>query len=145
MRVDEPDAKAVKKALVEAGLEIYRTQGSEIHMAERVRLHIMDSGVRIALTNPPVIRFTARSQQSDFPHDGAETLFERVRGSVGSAANGRGFVEAGTASVRVTDPVDASRVLDVWHEVTYEKPAGDIEALIDEVRWALEVEKYIGS
>ncbi len=36
-------------------------------------------------------------------------------------------------------------VLDVWHEVTYQKDLEDLAAVVDEVRWALSIEKYVAS
>jgi hypothetical protein len=142
-RVSSPDVQSLKKALVEAGVEIYRADSLEIQIAERVRLHIMDSGVRIALAEHPIVKFTVRSQRSDFPNALPEQLFEQVRASVGAQANERGYIEEMTATVSVTDPVDKSRVLDVWHEVTYVKPASEVADVVAEVRWALAVDKYV--
>ena len=43
------DVQGLKKALTDAGIEIYRIQGTTLQIAERVRLHIMDSGIRVTL------------------------------------------------------------------------------------------------
>jgi hypothetical protein len=43
----------------------------------------------------------------------------------------------------VKDPVNNARVLDVWHEVTYRKPLAAPADAVSEVRWALELEKYV--
>ncbi len=142
-QVSTTDVQRVKQALLDAGVEIYRLKGEEIQVAERVRLHIMDSGVRVRLIGGVSVCFTARSQRSDFPNANEDDLFEKVRGLVGAQAYPRGYTESEAKSVQVTDPVDASKVLDVWHEVTFEKPA-DLDSLVDEVRWALELEKYVG-
>ena len=139
------DAQTIKRALTDAGVEVYRTQEGEIHVAERIRLHIMDSGIRVKIAERLKVLFTARSQQSDFPNHGADVLFNKVRDSVGTAAGTRGYVEAGAVTTQVTDPVDKTKILDVWHEVTYEKEAQNVDSLVDEVRWALDVEKYIAS
>ncbi|MEM9192681.1 MAG: hypothetical protein AAGF12_26140 [Myxococcota bacterium] len=141
--MEKPDVQRVKQALIDAGLEIYRTGDAEIQVAERVRLHIMDSGIRVVLDDQLAVAFTARSQKSDFPDSEAAALFDKVRGSIGTQANPRGYVEKSAATVEVKDPVDDAKVLDVWHEVTYEKSTPDVEAVVDEVRWALEVEKYV--
>ena len=138
-----PDLQTVKTALVAAGLEIYRTHASEIQVAERVRLHLMDSGVRVIVGDPISVCFTARSQKSDFPGVAAKDLFEKVREAIGKDASAHGFAESRAHTIEVKDPVDASKVLDVWHEVTYVKTT-DEAGLVDEVRWALEVEKYVG-
>ncbi|MBC7173392.1 MAG: hypothetical protein H5U40_13215 [Polyangiaceae bacterium] len=139
-----PDVQSLKKALVEAGVEIYRAESHEIHIAERVRLHIMDSGVRVGIAEKPIVRFTIRSQRSDFPNTEPEALFDRVRASIGAQAGERGYIEESAATVSVNDPVDNARVLDVWHEITYSKPTIGIEEVISEVRWALGVDKYVG-
>lgn len=138
-----PDVQSLKSALLEAGVEIYQANAEAIQIAERVRFHIMDSGVRVALAEHPIVQFTVRSQRSDFPHLDPEHLFDRVRASVGPRASERGFVEEESATVSVTDPVDEAKILDVWHEVTYAKPARDLDEVIDEIRWALTVEKYV--
>ncbi len=143
--VSTADLERVKQALLDAGVEIYRTrQGEgEIQVAERVRLHIMDSGVRICVGSPLRVRFTARSQQSDFPNETPEHLFGRVRDLVGEDADQQGFAEATTSTVEVKDPVDDHKILDVWHEVTYEKTVDSVNDVVDEVRWALLIEKYV--
>ena len=143
--MSKPDVQRVKQALVDAGVEIYRTHEQQIQIAERVRLHIMDSGVRVELDGPVRVLFTARSQRSDFPNAQAAELFEKVRHSVGTEAGSRGYTERDATTVEVKDPVDPSRVLDVWHEVTYSKELADLGGLVDEVRWALDIEKYVGA
>ena len=124
-------------------MEIYRARPDEIEIAERIRLHIMDSGVRVGVQEALTVRFTARSQRSDFPNAQAEELFRRVRETVGTPAGDRGYVETQAETREVTDPVDDSKILDVWHEVTYEKSTTDVDEAVDEVRWALAVEKYV--
>lgn len=145
--MSKADLHRVKQALLDAGVEIYRTNATdgEIQVAERVRLHIMDSGVRVRLDEVIRVRFTARSQKSDFPNESPDQLFTKVRSTVGPNAQARGYIELAATSVEVKDPVDQSKVLDVWHEVTYEKSAQDESEAVDEVRWALEIEKYVGS
>ena len=138
------DVSAVKKALVDAGVEIYRTRNEEIQVAERVRLHIMDSGIRISFVDGARVVFVARSQRSDFPNEAPDDLFARVRTKIGDEAGQRGYTESRAATTEVKDPVDPQKILDVWHEVTYAKPVDDVEALVDEVRWALSIEKYVG-
>jgi len=144
-RVSTPDVPELKKALVDAGFEIYRTNEDEIQLAERIRLHIMDSGVRVRTGPNLTIEFTARSQRSDFPNADADELFDRVRAVVGGPAHERGFREKAYATVNVTDPVNDARILDVWHEVTYLKSTEALPDFLEEVRWALGVEKYVGA
>ena len=133
----------IEQALTNAGVEIYRSAGDELRIAERVRLHIMDSGVRVVARSGLTIQFTARAQRSDAPSVPSEELFAQVRQAIGGQASARGYEEAGSEIVEVKDPVDEGRVLDVWHEVTYRKPLDDVNATVEEVRWALGLDKYV--
>ncbi|MFW2389103.1 MAG: hypothetical protein ACN4G0_12250 [Polyangiales bacterium] len=133
----------IQQALAEAGVEIYRTADQELQIAERVRLHIMDSGVRVLMNGELAVQFTARTQRSDAPSAPPEDLFRRVREEVGQRARSRGYEESGAEIVEVKDPVDETRILDVWHEVTYRKALDDAGDAVAEVRWALELEKYV--
>lgn len=133
----------VRQAVLQAGLEIYRVTASEVVIAQRVRMHLMDSGVAVAVSQGPTVTLTVRSQRSDFPESAAEDLFERVRKAVDPATGPRGFREVATATRSVTDPVDAENVLDVWHELTFAKRVDALDAIIDEVRWALELPKCV--
>jgi len=133
----------IQQALANAGVEIYGSADEELRIAERVRLHIMDSGVRVVINGGLAVQFTARTQRSDAPSAPSEELFQRVRQEVGERAGNRGYEESGAEIVEVKDPVDQARVLDVWHEVTYRKSLDDIGEAIEEVRWALELDKYV--
>ncbi|MGB5704865.1 MAG: hypothetical protein WBM48_18730 [Polyangiales bacterium] len=135
--------QSIQQALTSAGVEIYRTDDHELQIAERIRLHIMDSGVRVVAEDGLAIQFTARTQRSDAPSAQADELFRRVREEVGELAGGRGYSESNAEVVEVKDPVDEARVLDVWHEVTYRKPLQAVDDAVSEVRWALALEKYI--
>jgi hypothetical protein len=138
------DLKRVKDELVKAGVEIYRTiPPEEIQIAERVRLHIMDSGIRVRLGGELIVAFTARAQRSDFPSVAADQLFAKVRTSLGDGALERGYAEEGSQTIEVRDPMDDKRVLDTWHEVTYVKTLETFDATLDEVRWALSLEKCV--
>jgi hypothetical protein len=133
----------IQQALADAGVEIYRTADQELQIAERVRLHIMDSGVRVVLNDALAVQFTARTQRSDAPSAKSEELFRRVREEIGEQAGSRGYEESHAEIVEVKDPVDEARVLDVWHEVTYRKPLAAVDDAVAEVRWALDLEKYV--
>ena len=133
----------IQQALADAGVEIYRTEDRELQIAERVRLHIMDSGVRVVWNRALVVQFTARTQRSDAPSAHSEELFRRVREEIGEQAGSRGYKESHAEIVEVKDPVDEARVLDVWHEVTYCKPLAAVGDAVAEVRWALDLEKYV--
>ncbi|MGB5813141.1 MAG: hypothetical protein WBG86_21585 [Polyangiales bacterium] len=133
----------IQRALAEAGVEIYESGSQELRIAERVRLHIMDSGVRVLAGQGVSVQFTAKVQRSDAPSAQPDELFRWVREAVGSEAAARGYAESGAEIVEVKDPVNQARVLDVWHEVTYRKPLDDVNATVEEVQWALDLEKYV--
>ena len=135
--------QSIQQALASAGVEIYRTDEQELQIAERIRLHIMDSGVRVVLRDGLAVQFTARTQRSDAPSAPPEELFRRVREEVGEQAGSRGYLESNAEVVEVRVPVDEARVLDVWHEVTYRKPLRAVDEAVAEVRWALDLEKYV--
>ena len=137
------DLQQVKKSLLEAGLEIYRTQLTEIQVAERIRLHIMDSGIRVRLSESMAVTFTARSQRSDFPSVEPGQIFEKVRATIGQQALERGYREESTQTIEVKDPMDDARVLDTWHEITYSKPVEGTDSAVDEIRWALGIENRL--
>ena len=135
--------EGVKEALIEAGLEIYGVSRDEIRIAERVRVHLMDSGVRVRVRSELRVLVTVRSQRSDFPNSSSEELFTKVRNAMAGLAQERGFVETQAEERQLTDPVDASNVLDVWHELTYAKDLPDFGAMLDDVRWAMELAKCV--
>jgi len=135
--------QSIQQALASAGVEIYRSANQELHIAERVRLHIMDSGVRVVMQDGLAVQFTARTQRSDAPSAQSDDLFRRVREEVGERAGSRGYLESNAEVVEVKDPVDEARVLDVWHEVTYRKPLCAVDEAVTEVRWALDLDKYV--
>lgn len=141
--MSELTADGIKQAFEDAGFEIYQSRGTRIQLAERVRLHLMDSGVAIETEPSPSVSFAVRTQRSDFPTATPEELFDKVRGLIAAQAAARGFAELEARSRAVTNPVDEADVLDVWHELVYQKSALDLEALISDVRWALDLPKCV--
>jgi len=141
--VSDASLASITGALSQAGVEVYRVVGSEIEIAERVRLHIMDSGVRVRVDDQMRVIFRARSQRSDYPHMSADELLSLVRAAIGQRASAQGFVEDATTSREVRDPATQEHVLDVWHEVTYAKDSASVSSLIGDVQWALQLEKYV--
>ena len=135
--------EALSDAVVKAGLEIYRADASEIRIAERVRMHLMDSGVVIAIGPALRVLVTVRAQRSDFPMASEAELFDRIRDALNPTAQARGYDEASTAARDILNPGDASDVLDVWHELTFQKSIADVATLISEVQWALSVPKCV--
>lgn len=137
------DADALEAALNEAKLEIYQRLGADILLAERVRVHMMDSSVRLRLADCVEVRFTTRCQRSDFPAEDGDALYARVREMTGPLAAERGFVEVEAERVQVTDPMDPQRILDVWHEITWARAVDSLEVAVEHARWAMGVDKYV--
>jgi len=137
------NASRIKKALVEAGFEVFRTRGEEIVLAERPRENlIMDSGVRLrmALGDALEVRIVLRAQKADFPNEDEPHLFDRVR-KLAAPALSDGFAEVGTAVTKVTDPGDAERTLDTFYEITFSKSAPRFDDALVELKFALGLEK----
>ncbi len=134
----------VKKALVAAGIELYRTRGPVVCVADRVRDNlIMDSGVSLVCQDPSLaVRIVVRAQRNDFPNDTIPSLFGRAR-ALATPALSRGYREVGTMTTPMQDPADRSRTLDTWYEVAFEKPVTGIEEALVEVRFALGFEKTV--
>jgi len=138
-----PTPTEIKKALREAGLEIYRTRGEVVYLADRVRENLlMDAGIFIRAGEAPslAVGFVVRAQRNDFPNDGEEHLFERAR-ALAARAVAAGYAEVAAEVRRVVDPGDGQRTLDTWCEVSFEKPVADVEGAIAEARFALTIEK----
>jgi hypothetical protein len=137
-----PTPAEVKRALVAAGFEIYRTRGDVVHVADRVRENLlMDSGAFVS-SSALAVGFTVRAQRSDFPAEGEEPLFDRAR-KLADEALARGYLEVERTARRVADPGDSERTLDTWCEVTYQLSVPDLAAAVDELRFALALEKAV--
>ncbi|HKU44613.1 MAG TPA: hypothetical protein VJR89_40915 [Polyangiales bacterium] len=134
--------EGVRSALLEAGLEVFRVEDQSVHLAERVRSHLMDAGVRVRCERQLGVEVTVRAQRSDFPSDAADALFARVRSAVAGSAEAHGFAESAATPREIRDPVDDSRLLDVWYELTFSKHASR-ESLVEDVRWALRLPKCV--
>jgi hypothetical protein len=136
-----PTTIELKKALIAAGFEIYRTIGTAIVLADRVRDNlIMDSCVSVVTVPELGARFVIRTQRSDFPSETDEQLFQRSRHH-GLPAEGRGYAEVEANVVPIHDPGDRSRTLDTWYEVSFQKPVSDVSELVEELRYALSLDK----
>ncbi|WP_438020137.1 hypothetical protein WMF18_14180 [Sorangium sp. So ce315] len=135
-----PTPAEIKKALLQAGFEVYRTRGDAVHVAERVRENLlMDSGVVVG-AEPLRVGFVVRAQRNDFPGAADAQLFDRARG-LAEPAVARGYTEGEAALRHVHDPGDAARTLDTWCEVQFEKPVASLELVVSEVGFALSLEK----
>lgn len=150
-----PTAAEIKKALRDAGLEVYRTRGDVVYLADRVRENLlMDAGIFLRAgeaagpggdaSNERGMRvgFVVRAQRNDFPNDSEPHLFERARG-LAAGAVALGYAESGAEVRKVVDPGDGQRTLDTWCEVSFEKivAGADLAAAVAEARFALTIEK----
>jgi hypothetical protein len=131
----------LKRALVSAGFEVYRTQGAEVHLAERPRENlIMDAGVSVLTDEGLRVRMVTRAQKNDFPGEDLEHLTARAR-QQGEPALARGFVEHSLRERKLYDPGDGTKVLDTWLEIFFEKTMPALPEALDEVRFAMGLEK----
>ena len=139
-----PTLERAKAALIAQGVAIFRVEATEIALAKRVRSHLMDAGVSVQFVPEPNVRFTVRAQSSDFPGESARQLYDKVRAVVAAEAQAQGFEEVAQQPREVRDPGDASRVLDVWYELTFAKTVRDSDTWLDDIGWAMNVSKCIG-
>lgn len=139
-----PTLERARAALTARGVDIFRVEAAEIALAKRVRSHLMDAGVSVCFAPEPNVRFIVRAQSSDFPGVSAKQLYDKVREEVAAQARAHGFEEIAERPREVRDPGDASRVLDIWYELTFAKPVRDAESWLDDIRWAMSVSKCVG-
>lgn len=138
-----PTPPDLKKTLLTSGFEVYRTLADRVVLAERVRDNlIMDSGVAAGAADGLFVLFVVRAQGNDFPSESRDQLIVRAR-ALASDALERGYSELATAVVPIHDPGERTRTLDTWYEVTYRKPVSDENELVDELRYALGLNKTV--
>jgi hypothetical protein len=134
----------LKKALVAAGFEVYRTSGDDVILADRARENlILDSGVRVRTQNGSAaiqVRLIMGIRRAQFPSDDEATLFDRVR-QLASPLLSEGFAEVATGIAPVVDPADSQRTLDTFYEVVFAKDAPAVEAAVGLLKLALKVAK----
>lgn len=136
-----PSLQELKKALTQAGFEVYRARGTEVQLAERPRDNlIMDANVSVVASEPLRVRLVVRAQKADFASDDDATLYQRALDLAAPAA-ARGYVEAERRARPLPDPGDPSRILDTWYEVVLERPADSVAEALGELPALLRLEK----
>jgi hypothetical protein len=143
-----PSIQDLKRQLVAAGLEIYRTRPDAVHLAERPRDNqILDAGISVRPAGPPdgalEVRVVMRAQRADFPREPVESLYDRVREIASVDLVGNGFTEIETREQRMADPGDKSKTLDIWYELVFSRVLGDLESAVAEVKRVLPIDKFV--
>lgn len=129
--------------LVSQGFEVFRTLGSRIVLADRVRENlIMDSCVSAVFDGDLGVRVVLRAQAKDFPGENEEQLFLRVI-QHGDALGSRGYGEVERSVIPLPDPSDPAKHLDTWYEVSFHKTLPLDHDLPEELRYALSVTKTV--
>lgn len=142
-RAEVVNVAAMKEALAAAGLEVYRTRGETICLADRVRENLlMDSGAFVGVGEAMRVGVVVRVQASEFPCDAEAQLFERARAAAAPAISA-GYREVSAQLQRVADPGDPARILDTSCEVQLEKPVTDLAGAVDEARRAVAFNKAV--
>ena len=138
-----PTPTEIKRALISAGFELYRTRGEVVHVAERVRENLlMDSGIFVH-AGRSTVGFVVRAQRTDFPNETEEQLFVRAR-TLATQALDRGYREVEATTRSIFDPGDGERMLDTWCEVQFERDTPALDMALEEVRFALSFPKSAG-
>ncbi len=140
--MDSIDVKQLRNALEAAGLEIFRTRGDEVHLAERHNLQLMEARVRVRRGAEAAVMVVLHAQRSDAPQTEEAALFTLIRDRA-AALLARGYVEQGAASRGITSVSDPDHLLDTWFEVTYARPVSSVEEAVAEAQAAMATPRYV--
>jgi hypothetical protein len=133
----------LKQTLLQSGFEVFRTLGSRVVLADRVRENlIMDSCVSVVCDPALDVRVVLRAQGADFPGETEEQLFTRVVQHAASLQQ-RGYEEVERSVVPMLDPSDPKKALDTWYEVSFQRQLLTDQDLGSELRFALAVVKVV--
>jgi hypothetical protein len=133
----------LKHTLLQAGFEVFRTLGSRVVLADRVRENlIMDSCVSVVCEDALGVRVVIRAQGIDFPGETEEQLFERVL-QHGAGLGQRGYQEVERSVVPMLDPSDPTKRLDTWYEVSFGRMLPTDHDLGGELQFALAFSKVV--
>ncbi len=104
----------------------------------------MDSGVEVRVGSDGAnVALALRAERSDFPHIDASVIFERILAERAASILDRGYAVDGQRIIDVHDPIDSEKLLDVWYEIEFAKHVSDPKGSVDEIRWALTIDKYV--
>jgi len=140
--MDAIDVKTLRKALVGAGLEVFRVRGDEVHLAERQNMHLMEAGVRVRAGSSAAVTIVVRAQRNDAPALSPEGLFDVVRAKT-HALRDAGYAETEAVAREIRSVSDASQLLDVWYEVTLTRAVASLDEAVEEARRAMAAERYV--
>ncbi len=136
------DVKELKRALQDGGLEVFRVRGEEVHLAERQNVQLMEAGVRVRGGDAPGVTVVTRAQRNDAPALGPDAMFELVRGRHAGLRDA-GYAEVAAASREVRSVSDPGQLLDVWFEVTWQRPVSSLPEAVSEASRAMRAERYV--
>ncbi len=139
-----PTRNDLKKELIARGFEPFRTLPDAVVLADRVRDNlIMDSGVSVGVGDTLFVRVVFHAEALAFPGEAVEELVERAR-ALAAPLLERGYREVSVTAVPIRDPGDRTQTLDTWHQVTFERPLGSLEEVLEELRVTIALEKAAG-
>lgn len=136
-----PSIQELKKAILQAGFEVYRTRGLELQLAERPRDNlIMDAGVALLTGDALRLRLTVRAQKADFPGENDEALYKRASAQAAALLD-RGFSQVEQRARPINDPGDPQKTLDTWFEVVFERLCDSVDQALTEIPPLLRLDK----
>lgn len=138
----ELNPQDLKKALRDAGLEVFRVRDSEVHLAERQNVQLMEAGVRVRGGASPRVLVTARAQRNDAPARSAEDMFSAVRAAMASLL-AEGYQESSAQTRELRSVSDPDQIVDLWFEVTFERAVESIEEAVAQARKVMAHERYV--
>ncbi len=139
--MSELNVKDLKRALIAAGLEVFRVRDDEVHLAERQNVQLMEAGVRARAGAEPRVTVVARAQRNDAPAMSEQALYSAIRTALQPLLDA-GYREE-RAESREIRSVSDDHVLDVWYEVVFVRPVSSMEESVEEVQRALSIDRYV--
>jgi hypothetical protein len=134
-----PDLKSAivetKRALREAGLQVYEVRDGCIALAERIRDNlILHSGVAVC-PSTWTVKVSVRAQSLHFPGQSQERIATQAE-ELGAPFESRGFAKVSASSHDVGDPSHPGRTIDVVHTVLFERACSSWDEALAEIRAA---------